>query len=37
MVMDKDEKLRRNRLALLSMTAAILMELGDPMKVAAAQ
>ena len=37
MVMAEDEKLRRNRLALLSMTAAILMDLGDPMKVAAVQ
>lgn len=36
MVMDKDEKLRNNRLALVMKTAVLLRQLGDPMRVAAA-
>lgn len=36
LVMAEDEKLRRNRLALVSKTAGILLRLGDPMRVAAA-
>ena len=36
LVMAEDDKLRHNRLALVSKTATILQSLGDPMKVAAA-
>jgi len=36
MVMAEDEKVRRNRLALVVRAAAMLRQLGDPMKVAAA-
>ena len=36
MVMDKDEKRRNNRLALVVKTAVLLRQLGDPMRVAAA-
>lgn len=36
MVMAEDEKVRQNRLALVSLTASILQGLGDPMKLAAA-
>ncbi|MHB9111433.1 MAG: glycine--tRNA ligase subunit beta [Thermoleophilia bacterium] len=36
MVMAKDEKVRNNRLALLTKVAEMLLQLGDPMQVAAA-
>lgn len=36
LIMAKDERLRQNRLSLVSKTAAILQRLGDPMLVAAA-
>ncbi|MDO8737139.1 MAG: glycine--tRNA ligase subunit beta, partial [Thermoleophilia bacterium] len=36
MVMAEDEKIRNNRLALLTRVAGMLMSLGDPMRVAAA-
>ncbi|MHB1389792.1 MAG: glycine--tRNA ligase subunit beta [Thermoleophilia bacterium] len=36
MIMDKDERVRVNRLALVSRTTRLLLHLGDPMRVAAA-